>query len=82
MACFSSLNILTKLVDINTSVLTFSNRGASKMSKVKKRLIERRKKGSTSFFNGRAQEEVFTDCVDDIQGAVNLAKQKELKRFT
>ncbi|MEK7502088.1 MAG: alpha/beta fold hydrolase [Patescibacteria group bacterium] len=78
-SAFSSLNILTKLVDENTSVLTFSNRGASKMSKVKK-IDRRRKKGSTSFLMGEAHE-VFTDCVDDIQGAVNLAKQKGAKEI-
>lgn len=73
-SAFSSLNILTKLVDENTSLLTFSNRGTAKISKLKK--IDRRKKrGSSSFLMGEAHE-TFTDCVDDIQGAVNLAREK------
>lgn len=73
-SAFSSLNILTELVDENTSLLTFSNRGTAKISKIKK-IDKRKRKGSTSFLMGEAHE-IFTDCTDDIQGAVNLAKEK------
>lgn len=78
-SAFSSLNILTELVDENTSLLTFSNRGTAKISKIKK-IDKRKKKGSTSFLMGEAHE-IFTDCADDIQGAVNLAKEKGAKEI-
>lgn len=69
-SAFSTLKIISKLTDKDTSALTFSNRGSAKISKIKK-LDSRNKKGAKSYIAGEAHE-IFTDCVDDIQGAVNL----------
>jgi pimeloyl-ACP methyl ester carboxylesterase len=78
-SAFSTLKIVNKFIDENTSVLTFSNRGSAKISKVK-RLDKRRKKGSTSFIVGEAHE-IFADCVDDIQGAVNLVNSLGIREI-
>ncbi len=60
------------LADKNTAVLSFNNRGhdiVSKAGRNKKAIIV-----------GGAHE-VFTDCVDDIWGAVNFAKRKGAKKI-
>jgi alpha-beta hydrolase superfamily lysophospholipase len=76
-SAFSTFKIVSKFISKDTSVLTFSNRGSSKISKVK-RLDNRKKKGSKSFIAGEAHE-IFTDCVDDIQGAINLVNTLGIK---
>ncbi|HEX6976854.1 MAG TPA: alpha/beta fold hydrolase [Patescibacteria group bacterium] len=78
-SAFSSLKILVPLVNKETSLLTFSNRGTAKISKIKK-IDKRKRKGSTSFLMGEAHE-IFTDCVDDIEGAINLTKGKGAKEI-
>lgn len=59
-------------VDANTAVMTFGNRGHDKVTKIRR--IARNKKGYVSVLAGEAHE-VFTDCVDDLQGAVGFAKR-------
>ncbi len=70
---WSKLGIVEKLVDSTTAVLVFNNRGHDVVARIsttgKKRI------------QGGAAHEVFTDCVDDIQGAVNLAKQSGAKEI-
>src|SRR5665213_2291682 len=57
---FSKLNIADALVDSGTSVLAFNNRGHDKVSSSSHGRNKRQR--------GGAAHEVFTDCVDDIQG--------------
>ncbi len=62
---FSKLAIADELVNRDTAVLVFNNRGHDKVAKVsqgKKRIL------------GGSAHEVFTDCVDDIDGAIHAAK--------
>lgn len=65
---FSKLGIADHLVSRDMAVLVFNNRGHDKVSYVAK------VKGKTSVRGGAAHE-VFTDCADDIQGAINCAKK-------
>lgn len=68
---FSKLAIVEKLADKNTAVISFNNRGHDKVasiSTVGKRRIQ-----------GGGAHEVFTDCVDDIQGAINFVRRAGVK---
>lgn len=65
-------------VDKNTAVITFSNRGHDKITKLRR--VANTKKGYTSILAGEAHE-VFTDCVDDIQGVIDFAKQQGVKEI-
>jgi alpha-beta hydrolase superfamily lysophospholipase len=58
-------------VDNETSVITFSNRGHNKIAKIYR--FDNTKKGYHSVVVGQAHE-VFTECVDDIQGVINFAR--------
>lgn len=66
---FSSHRLITPLADSQTAVVTFSNRGHDQIASIKK--IDNRKKNGYSRITAGEAMEIFTDCVDDIQGAVN-----------
>lgn len=76
---FNNLGIIAPLADKNTIVITFSNRGHDKISRLKKQ-GKRRRKEYDSITAGEAHE-VFTDCVDDIQGVVNLLRINGIKEI-
>src|SRR3989344_1989253 len=59
------------LVDRHTAVVTFSNRGHNKVAKLYR--LDNTKKGYHSVTAGQAHE-VFTDCVDDIQGVIDFVR--------
>ena len=65
-------------VDKKTAVMTFNNRGHDKIAKLR-RLVGA-KKSHVSILAGQAHE-VFTDCADDIQGAVNFVKKQGAKEI-
>lgn len=67
---FSMQALLGKLVDKNTAVLSFNNRGFEVITR--RRTL---KKGRKNMLAGAAHE-VFTECVDDIQGAVKCARKR------
>jgi pimeloyl-ACP methyl ester carboxylesterase len=69
---FSQHDTLTPLVDDTTMVLFFNNRGHDKIGGVRKLLPETKKGYETQAIG--ATHEVFAECVDDIQGAVNFLK--------
>lgn len=69
-SAFSRLEIVDKLVDENTAVLTFNNRGHDK--------VATGYRGKKRIKHGAAHE-VFTECVDDIRGAIAYAKSKGAK---
>lgn len=71
---FSMRELAQFLVDSNSSVLLFNNRGHDIICRMKK-IDKRKKKGTTSFLGGAAHE-VFTECTDDIEGAVQYAKSQ------
>ena len=68
---FSSHKLITPLANSQTAVITFSNRGHDQVASIKK-VDNRKKKGYSRITAGESME-IFTDCVDDIQGAVNYA---------
>ena len=59
------------LVDKETAVLTFNNRGYGIVNRIS---------GKRSLLAGAAHE-VFTDCIDDIRGAVLYAKKSGAKEI-
>lgn len=69
---FSHINLFEKIVDKNNAVLAFNNRGSGVINKVRQ-LPSSGKKISKAFLMGTAHE-VFTDCIDDIEGAIKTAK--------
>ncbi len=69
-SAFSKGPIVDALIDAETAVLTFNNRGHDKVSVVSR--------GKARIYGGSAHE-VFTDCVDDIEGAIRLAKSSGAK---
>ncbi len=62
---FSKLGIADALVDKDTAVLAFNNRGHGKVMYASR--------GAKSLRVGSAHE-IFTDCADDIEGAIRFAK--------
>ena len=73
-SAFSSLKLIVPVTNRNTAVVTFSNRGHDQITKLRK-INKRKKKGYTSKKAG-ATHEIFTECADDIQGAINFVKSK------
>lgn len=69
---FSNHAFLLPLVDQNTAVLVFNNRGHDDIASVKK-IDQRKKRGIIKVVAGAAKE-VFQECADDIQGAINVVK--------
>lgn len=78
-SAFQLHDVLVPLTNQSTMALYFSNRGNNLIAKVK-RLDNRSKKGYKSITIGEVHE-VFTDCVDDIQGAVNFLKSHGVKEI-
>lgn len=68
---FKKLPLARELVDTRTGVLVFNNRGHDKVAGLSR-------KSGTSLLAGSAYEK-FTDCADDIQGAVNFARRQGAK---
>ncbi len=72
-SAFSKLDIVDKLTDSHTAVMTFNNRGHSNVARVGK-------VNSKKSFTGGAAYERFEDCIDDIEGAIILAKEQGAKQ--
>jgi len=68
---FSMRHIIDLLTDADTAVLAFNNRGFETVSEIKQLVGKKR---------GTAHE-VFTDCVDDIDGAAHLAQASGAKEI-
>lgn len=68
-SAFSKLDIVEKLTDRQTAVMTFNNRGHSNVARIA------RTSGKNTLIGGGAFEK-FEDCVDDIQGAVSTARRQ------
>lgn len=69
---FSLMHVIERLVTSKTAVITFNNRGHDVISTV------RRGRNKEAEVAGGAHER-FTDCADDIQGAINFAKREGVK---
>jgi len=76
---FYHAEVLGSLSDSRTAVLAFNNRGSGIINTVK-RFNPHKTSGSESIVIGVAHE-VFSDCVDDIDGAVRWAKAAGAKNI-
>src|SRR5581483_6430168 len=73
-SAFSQLHTIDPLVTSDTAVITFNNRGYERVAEVKRIVGQNRK-----WIQAGAAHEVFADCVDDIQGAVDFARKQGAK---
>lgn len=71
---FSMRHVVDALVDRQTAVITFNNRGFGKINDVK----HKTGRGTESIVAG-AGHEVFIDSIDDIQGAVNFVRRQGMR---
>jgi pimeloyl-ACP methyl ester carboxylesterase len=78
-SAFSKLGIVEQLIDTDTAVMTFNNRGAASVTRVRK--LNPKKKGGFEFVIAGGSHEVFTECADDIQGAVDFAQKHGAKEI-
>lgn len=78
-SAFAHHDVLSPLLNDKTMALYFNNRGHDKIGKIRK-LMPDTKKGYESELVGEAHE-VFTDCADDIQGAVDILKQQGVENI-
>ena len=69
-SAFSMLAFVDELVNSNTSVLSFNNRGVETIADLE--CFTNRRKRSGWITAGTAHE-TFEECVDDIQGAIGIA---------
>ncbi len=76
---FSHHEFLLPLIDQNTATLFFNNRGHNIVTGLHK--IDKRKKKGYAWTAGGSAKELFTDCVNDIQGAINLANCRGAKNI-
>ncbi len=76
---FSRLEIVEKMVGEGATVMVFNNRGYGLISQFRK-INPRRPEAYDSVVIGKAHE-VFTDCLDDIDGAINLALESGYKKI-
>ena len=73
-SAFSMKRVVETLMDSQTAVVTFNNRGFEKIVEIK------RIKGKEKVWvRAGATHEVFTECADDIQGAINFVKKAGVK---
>lgn len=70
---FSMRSVIDSIVGKDTAVLAFSNRGHGIVNN-----ISSAKKKGKQLVAGAAHE-IFTDCIDDIEGAINFVKKQGVK---
>jgi alpha-beta hydrolase superfamily lysophospholipase len=73
-SAFSRLGLVEHIVDKETAVLTFNNRGHDSVSRIS------RTDGKKSYRAGAAYER-FEDCIDDINGVIDFAKKTKAKEI-
>lgn len=69
-SAFSRAALIDALTDDETAVLAFNNRGHDSVTQIVRRIKSKEKKMPAG-----AAHELFTDCVDDIDGAIAFAEQ-------
>lgn len=71
---FSGRGVVDALADDDTAVITFNNRGHDIITNLKQRVG-----AETKYSLGGAAHEVFTDCIDDIEGVIRRVRQEGIK---
>ncbi len=72
-SAFSMARVIDAIVDPETAILAFNNRGHDVVSSLKRVALKTAKK-SKRVLSGAAHER-FVDCIDDIEGALQCAKR-------
>ena len=75
-SAFTKLGIVEQLADKETAVLAFNNRGFERVAEIKYGSGK-----NTKWITAGAAHEKFTDCVDDIQGAINFVRKQGVKNI-
>lgn len=75
-SAFSMRRVVDALVDRETAVVTFNNRGFEKVTEIK--WIKGKEK---VWVQAGATHEIFTESADDIQGAINFVKKERVKNI-
>src|SRR3989344_8160069 len=75
-SAFSMRHIVNELVDEKTAVITFNNRGFEKVTEIKRIRGKKRE-----WVRAGATYEVFTECADDIQGAISFVRRAGVKNI-
>ncbi len=73
---FSMRRVIDALADQKTAVLAFNNRGFGDINTVK-----RKTSGKSKYVMAGAGHEIFTDSVDDLQGAINFARREGVREI-
>jgi pimeloyl-ACP methyl ester carboxylesterase len=76
---FGHHDYLAPLADKNTAVFFFNNRGHDLLSRTRRAGSDKNWKRKAVLAG--AVSEVFADCVDDIQGAVNLLRSRRVREI-
>jgi pimeloyl-ACP methyl ester carboxylesterase len=76
---FSKSGIISSLADGQTAAITFNNRGSNIISGF--RCLDPRSSRGYKYQTAGMAHEVFTDCADDIEGAVNYARGLGARRI-
>ena len=76
---FSLFDLAESLVTKDSAVLVFNNRGFGTMNRIRKE-NKALARGYKAYTMGLSHE-VFTDCVDDIDGAVNYVRTNKAKNI-
>lgn len=75
-SAFSMRHVIDRVVDKNTAVLTFNNRGSESVIDIKRIVGKKRE-----WIKAGTAHEVFTDSLDDLDGAFNLARKSGAKEI-
>ncbi len=73
-SAFSMNRTVSSLINTSTAVLTFNSRGFGIMNSIKQGSGTKK-----SYISAGTAHEVFTDCVDDIQGAIDFARKARVR---
>jgi len=73
-SAFTKLELVKLLATKGTAVLAFNNRGFERVASVKQQIGKQ-----TKWHTIGAAHEKFTDCVDDIQGAIEFVRSMRVK---
>ncbi len=78
MSSAFSMRRVLELVDKKTAVLTFNNRGFGLMNYITKNIRNSKKQ---KWILAGCAHEVFTDCVDDIEGALDFVRAQGVRKI-
>ncbi len=76
---FSRITLMEKMTSSGATVMTFNNRGHGLINQFRK-INPHKPEEYNSVAIGKAHE-VFEECVDDIDGAINLARKEGYKKI-